>query len=197
MPEPDRIVLTFPDGHPMVVGSGIPAIEALRLWNPKVVDTALAAMFQDRPIDLATPLEQSGSLRPLTFDDRAGRDILQHSSAHLVAAALLETVPAARPTHGPPTDEGFFYDFDVRPLTPEDLEAVRARIEEAVRRREPFVRREIPIDEARRLFRSNPYKLRYLSDVSDPNVSVYTTGSFVDLCRGLTYPTPVGWPVFT
>ncbi|EQD45378.1 threonyl-tRNA synthetase, partial [mine drainage metagenome] len=104
----------------------------------------------------------------------------------------LETVPAARPTHGPPTDEGFFYDFDVRPLTPEDLEAVRARIEEAVRRREPFVRREIPIDEARRLFRSNPHKLRYLSDVSDPNVSVYTTGSFVDLCRGPHVP-DTGW----
>ncbi len=192
MPDPDCLTLTFPDGQRLEVSPGTTVAEALRLWNPRLSGSALAAIYQDRPVDLATPLDRPGSLQPLTFEDRAGRDILQHSSAHLVAKALLETVPSALPTHGPPTDEGFFYDFDVRPLTAEDLEAVRARIDEAIRRREPFVRRELPIDEARRLFGSNPHKLRYLADTPDPVVSVYATGSFVDLCRGPHVP-DTGW----
>lgn len=188
MPDPVRIALTLPDGQQFEVPPGTSASEVVRLWNPTLSGSVLAAIYQDRPIDLATPLDRSGSLRPLTFEDRAGRDILQHSSAHLVAKALLETVPSALPTHGPPTDEGFFYDFDVRPLTADDLEAIRTRIQEAIHLKEPFVRRELPIDEARRLFAANPHKLRYLADTPDPVVSVYSTGSFVDLCRGPHVP---------
>ncbi len=125
----------------------------------------------------------------MTFGDRAGRDILQHSAAHLVAKGVVETVPEARPTVGPPTDDGFYYDFDVRPLLPGDLDQVRAAMQRSIAAREPFVRKVISKSDAERLFASNPHKLRYIVEVppGEP-VSVYETGTFVDLCRGPHVP---------
>jgi len=140
-------------------------------------------------VDLSAPLSQDGHLAPLTFQDRAGRDILQHSAAHLVAKALVEAVPTALPTVGPPTDEGFYYDFDVRPLTPEDLAAVRRAIDRDVAADLAYERVEVEPAEASRLVAGNRHKLRYVAEVpvGEP-VSFYRTGPFVDLCRGPHVP---------
>ncbi len=149
----------------------------------------LAALWDGRPVDLAYVPGTAGALAPLTFEDRAGWEILQHSSAHLVAKGLVEVIPEALPTHGPPTDDGFYYDFDVRPLTPPDLQAIGEAMVRSVRAKEPFVRRELPREDARRLFASNPYKLRYIADsAEDEAISVYDTGGFTDLCRGPHVP---------
>ncbi len=193
MSDDPELTVTFPDGRHFSVSPGTPAEEALRRWAPERAAEFLAALWQGRPVDLATPLLEEGALAPLSFADRAGREILQHSAAHLVAKGLVETVPEARPTVGPPTEEGFYYDFDVRPLTPSDLDAVRAAMDRSVRSREPFRRREIPREEAERAFADNPHKLRYISEVppGDP-ISVYDTGSFTDLCRGPHVP-DTGW----
>ncbi len=176
--------------------SSLPATlagDALREWDPRNASGWLAALVDGRPVDLTFPLEASAQLAPLSFEDRAGREILQHSAAHLVAKAVVETIPDARPTVGPPTDEGFFYDFDVRPLTPEDLDSVRARMRQSIQAREPFRRREVAREEAERLFASNPHKLRYIREIAPGEaVSYYETGSFVDLCRGPHVP-DTGW----
>jgi threonyl-tRNA synthetase len=186
-----RVLL--PEGDSREVEPGTPAGDVLARWNPDRSKEFLAALWDERPIDLARPLSHDGRLAPLTFSDRAGRDILQHSSAHLVAKGLVEVIPEARPTHGPPTDEGFYYDFDVRPLTPVDLDAVRERMRASVAARESFRRREVSKDEARRIFSDNPYKLRYLADAPDDEpVSLYDTGGFTDLCRGPHVP-DTGW----
>ncbi|HLN51488.1 MAG TPA: aminoacyl--tRNA ligase-related protein [Thermoplasmata archaeon] len=193
MPDPTSIRIRFPDGKEETLPLGSLAGAALEGWNPVTARSALAALWDGVAVDLATPLRSDGSLAPLTFEDRAGRDILQHSSAHLVAKALVEVIPEARPTHGPPTEEGFFYDFDVRPLTPADLDAVRTAMERAVRAKEPFRRREISRAEAQGIFSGNPHKLRYISEGAEgEGVSVYDTGSFTDLCRGPHVPN-TGW----
>jgi len=193
MSEPSSIRIRFPDGREETFPPGVVANDALARWDPTLLPRALAASWNGVPVDLAARLREDGSLAPLTFEDRAGRDIVQHSSAHLVAKGLLERIPDARPTHGPPTEEGFYYDFDVRPLTPEDVDAVRASMDRAVKGREPFVRRELSKEEAEKLFSSNPHKLRYISEVppGEP-VSVYDTGTFTDLCRGPHVP-DTGW----
>jgi len=189
----DEIQVHFPDGREGSFPLRTPARDALARWNPEALSTALAASWNGVPVDLSFPLPSSGTLAALTFEDRAGRDILQHSSAHLVAKGLVETIPGARPTHGPPTEEGFFYDFDVRPLTPGDIDAVRAVMDRSIRAREPFVRRELSRPDAERLFAQNPHKLRYIAETppAEP-VSVYDTGAFTDLCRGPHVP-DTGW----
>ena len=157
-------------------------------WAPERVPVFLAALLDGQAVDLATPLERDCTLAPLTFEDRTG-DILQHSAAHLVAKAVVETIPEAKPTVGPPTDEGFYYDFEVRPLLPTDLDQVRAAMRSSIEAKEKFVRREISKDDAERLFEANPHKLRYIAEVpSGEPVSVYETGTFVDLCRGPHVP---------
>ena len=193
MPDDAELTVTLPDGRHLSAVPGTTAGELLRQWEPSRASGFLAAIWQGRPIDLATPVRESGTLAPLTFTDRAGREILQHSAAHLVAKGLVETIHDARPTVGPPTEEGFYYDFDVRPLTPADLDAVRASMERSVKAREPFRRREMPRAEAERLFAQNSYKLRYISEVpAGEPISVYDTGTFTDLCRGPHVP-DTGW----
>jgi threonyl-tRNA synthetase len=193
MSELDAIRVRFPDGAEEAFPKSTPAGSALQRWNAEASKSALAASWDGVPVDLAFPLPSDGDLAPLTFEDRAGRDILEHSSAHLVAKGLVESIPGALPTHGPPTEEGFFYDFDVRPLTPSDLDSVRAAMDRSVRAREPFVRRELSRLDAEILFANNPYKLRYIAEAPpDEPVSVYDTGTFTDLCRGPHVPN-TGW----
>ena len=193
MSEAAELTIAFPDGRTLAVVPGTTAGEALREWDPSRAAIFLAALWQGRPVDLASPLRESGALAPLSFADRAGREILQHSAAHLVAKGLVETIPQALPTVGPPTEEGFYYDFDVRPLTPADLDAVRAAMDRSVKAREPFGRRELSRTEAEQLFAKNDYKLHYIAEVpSGEPISVYDTGSFTDLCRGPHVP-DTGW----
>jgi threonyl-tRNA synthetase len=184
-----QATVRFPDGSHRSVPTGTPAASLLQEWAPERAKGFIAALIDGTAVDLATPIHADVTLAPLTFQDRAGRDILQHSAAHLVAKALVETIPGAKPTVGPPTEEGFYYDFEVRPLVPADLDQVQAVMRKSVEGREKFVRRELSKADAERLFANNPHKLRYISEVppGEP-VSVYETGSFVDLCRGPHVP---------
>ncbi len=189
MPDAPNIRIRFPGGQEESFSLGTSARDALEQVNPGGRKSALAALWNGVPVDLAFQLPSDGSLAPITFEDRVGRDILQHSSAHLVAKGLVETVPDARPTHGPPTEDGFYYDFDVRPLVPADLDGVRASMDRSIRANEPFVRREVSKAEAQSMFSKNPHKLRYISEIPEGElVSVYDTGSFTDLCRGPHVP---------
>jgi len=189
MSAPARVTVRLPGGGHRDVAPGSTAGEILAQWAPEHAGEFLAALIDGKPVDLSTPVRSEAVLQPLTFQDRAGRDILQHSTAHLVAKGVVETIPDAKPTNGPPTDDGFYYDFDVRPLTPADLDAVRAVMRRSIAAREPFVRREVSRAEAERLFASNPYKLKYIAETpSDETISYYETGSFADLCRGPHVP---------
>jgi threonyl-tRNA synthetase len=193
MSEGAELSVVLPDGSQVRVARGRTVGSVLTDWRAEESQRFLAATIDGTPVDLATELQHDGVVHPLTFQDRAGRDILQHSSAHLVAKGLTETIPEAKPTHGPPTDDGFYYDFDVRPLLPTDIDAAREAMDRSVGAREVFVRREVSRAEAERIFAANPYKLRYLSDVPPGQpVSLYETGAFVDLCRGPHVP-DTGW----
>lgn len=185
--------VSFPDGQQQETAAGALAGDLLREWRPTDSAQFLAASWEGVAIDLSRPITASGRLAPLTFEDRAGRDILQHSSAHLVAKGVVESIPEALPTVGPPTDEGFYYDFDVRPLTPADLEATERSIRATIKVKDHFVREELTREAAERLFANNPHKLRYIAEIpAGEPVSVYRTGSFVDLCRGPHVP-DAGW----
>jgi threonyl-tRNA synthetase len=178
----------LPDGSRRSVPAGTPAGDVLRAWRPEVGKN-LAARLDATPIDLDRPLNRGGSLAPLTFEDRAGRAILHHSAAHVVAKALMEVIPGAKPTVGPADEEGFHYDFDVRPLTPEDLEKIRAAVDRVIAADEPFRRQELSREAALDAFAANPHKQRYIREAPEGEViSVYATGAWIDLCRGPHVP---------
>ena len=114
------------------------------------------------------------------------RERMRHSASHLMADAVLQLFPEAKLAIGPPTADGFYYDFQVsRPFTPEDLEIIEARMAETIARDQPFVREELDREEARRLFSDQPYKLEIIDELPpDETISIYRHSDFVDLCRG-------------
>jgi len=123
---------------------------------------------------------------------------VRHSAAHVMAQAVLQVYPEAKYTIGPPVEDGFYYDFDLpRPLTPEDLQEIEKRMRKIIKGEHDFQRREVSAEEARRIFKYQPYKLELidglekggLDEYGNPleekaQISVYTHDAFVDLCRG-------------
>ncbi len=123
---------------------------------------------------------------------------LRHSTSHVMAQAVLEKFPEGKVAIGPPIKDGFYYDFDLpRPLTPEDLEEIEARMRAIVEKEHEFAYREIDEEEARQLFADQPYKQELIDGILEagtdeygeplegtPKLSIYKSGPFVDLCRG-------------
>jgi threonyl-tRNA synthetase len=117
--------------------------------------------------------------------DEERTEIMRHSASHVMAEAVLSVFPDARFGIGPAIEDGFYYDFELpRPLNPDDLPAVEAKMSEIIAANMPFVRSEVDREEARRLFASQPYKLELIDEIQDDMVSLYRQGVFVDLCRG-------------
>ena len=109
----------------------------------------------------------------------------RHSAAHVLAEAILEMFPEAKYAIGPPVDNGFYYDFDLpRPLTPEDLGALEARMRQSVERDLPIRGEQIPKAQAREIFKDQPYKLELIDGIEDDTVGYFRHGEFQDLCRG-------------
>jgi len=118
-------------------------------------------------------------------DDGQKLEIMRHSASHVLAEAVLSMFPDAKFGIGPATQDGFYYDFELpRPLTPDDLPVIEAKMKELVAADLPFSREELSRQDARSLFAKQPYKLELIEEIPDEKVGVYRQGSFVDLCRG-------------
>ncbi|MGB8130465.1 MAG: threonine--tRNA ligase, partial [Candidatus Angelobacter sp.] len=143
--------------------------------------------------DLSKPLEQDVNLRLLTDRDPEALYVYRHSSAHLLATAVLELFPETKLGHGPPTDTGFFYDFfRPTPFTPEDLEKIEKRMGEVAARDEKFEREFIPRNEGLARFRAEGdfMKVHFIEQFTNQGepISTYRNGKFVDFCRGPHVP---------
>ncbi len=111
--------------------------------------------------------------------------MMRHSAAHIMAEAVQSIFPDAKFGIGPAIENGFYYDFDLpRPLTPDDLPIIEAKMGAIIASNEPFIRQEATKQEARKLFAAQPYKLELIDEIPDKKVSLYRQGSFLDLCRG-------------
>ncbi len=146
-----------------------------------------------RLVDLARPLEHDAELRILTDRDPEALEVYRHSSAHLMAAAVLELFPETKLGHGPATESGFFYDFyREKPFTPEDLEAIEKKMQELVKQDLPYAREFLPRQEGLERFRSEGdfMKCHFIEQFTQPDekISIYKTGKFTDFCRGPHIP---------
>ncbi|MBW2988133.1 threonine--tRNA ligase [Candidatus Woesearchaeota archaeon] len=150
------------------------------------LDGVIAARVGDTAIDLNRPITHSGVFKLLSFKDTLGKEIFWHSSAHLLAAAILKLYPKAKPAIGPPIEEGFYYDFYNLHISQEDFPKIEAEMKKLVHENHPFLREEISNAKAKQLFKGNKFKLEILKELEKP--SIYHTGNFVDLCRGPHVP---------
>ncbi|MGE3818249.1 MAG: threonine--tRNA ligase [Isosphaeraceae bacterium] len=188
---PDGTVKEFPDGvRPREVAEGI---------GKRLAEAAVAAVANGKIIDLDLPLENGqGSpveLRLLTSRDREALDVLRHSTAHLMARAILRLFPGARLAFGPTTTSGFYYDVDLpasRNLSEDDFPAIEAEMARIVKDAEPFERFSLPADDARQFCEDlgQTFKVEHIDDelFKYGVLSFYRQGEFVDLCRGPHIP---------
>ena len=150
---------------------------------------AIAARVDGVLRDLAVRAPAEGKVEWVTVQDPDGIEIMRHSTAHVMAAAVKELFPEAKITIGPAIENGFYYDFDVEePFTPEDLKRIEEKMGEIVRADDPFLREDLSKEEALARFSGEPYKEELLADIPDPTVSLYRVGNFLDLCRGPHLP---------
>lgn len=174
------------------VPEGTTFSEALKQLNPALYGKALAIQIGEHALDLQAEVPGGEhQIKVLDFASSAGEEIFRHSSAHLMAAAVKELYPESKVTIGPAIQDGFYYDFDrATPFLPENLGAIEERMRELARKKLPFVRRTLSQAEARELFArmGEDYKLELLDAIEDDQVSLYTLGDFVDLCRGPHVP---------
>ncbi len=179
------IKIQFHDGVERKFKEGVLASEIAKEIKGK---GALAVKINGKVFDLNTPINEDCTFKLIHFDDDEGLEIFRHSSAHVLAQALISLYPKALPTIGPAVEEGFYYDFDMDPVGEDDIKKINEKIREIVKKDLKFEREEISKKEALKIFKNNPYKTEMINELVDDKVSVYQNGDFVDLCRGPHVP---------
>jgi len=188
----DQVTVTLPDGSTRHVPAGAPVLQVAEDISPRLAKAALAAAVDDQVVDLTYPLDDDASVRIITKDSDGALELYRHSTAHLLAAAVTALFPEAQCGIGPPTDEGFFYDFIVdRPFVPEDLEAIEVKMRELASQNLAYERKMLSKEEAKQYFadRGEPLKVQLIEEKGGPVVSCYTIeDAFIDFCTGPHVP---------
>jgi threonyl-tRNA synthetase len=202
------VTVRLPDGSTRELPAGSTARDLAAAVGPRLAKAAVAATVDGREVDLAGELPDGAEVAILTPATDAGREVLRHSTAHVLAQAVLRLWPGAHYAIGPVVADGFYYDFELpggAHFTDEDLGRIEAVMREIVAEDQPFVRHEHPIGEALGIFADQPFKREIIEavaagadevDAAAPGaggtsaaISTYrNTDAFTDLCRGPHVP---------
>src|ERR1700731_826021 len=194
----DAIHVTLPDGKVQEVPKGTTPADIAKKISPRLADAALVARVAEpndgagELVDLRRPLDHDVKLQILTEKDPDALFVFRHSAAHLLAAAVMELYPHVKLGIGPPIDTGFFYEFlRDEPFTQEDLIKIEKKMHELAAQDLPNERKLIPKPEALDLYKKSNqiFKCELVEEkATEPMVSFYTTGKFIDFCRGPHIP---------
>jgi threonyl-tRNA synthetase len=191
-----EVSVALPDGSSRRMAAGSTPADVAAQISPRLAKAAVAAVVDGKLVDLTFPLNQDSSVRIVTAESAEALALFRHSTAHLMAAAVINLFPGAQCGIGPATDVGFFYDFVVdRPFVPEDLEAIERKMKELAAADLPYERQMWPREEAMRFFsqRGEPLKVQLIEEktAGQSEVSCYTIkdrDTFVDFCVGPHVP---------
>lgn len=179
----------------MEVEPGEKIVDVIKSADKKMAKKALVAKMGGGLVDLDTPVEEGKPVKVFTADDPEALDVLRHSTSHIMAAAVKRLYPDAKVAIGPSIEDGFYYDFEkAEPFVPEDLPKIEKEMKRIIKSNQPFEREIWPTDKAIRKFREmgEDYKVEIIEDLirdeKVENISVYSCGDFVDLCRGPHVP---------
>ncbi len=211
----EQITVSLPDGSTRALTAGTTAAGLAEAIGSRLAKAAVIAVVNGEERDLATELSDGDDVAIVTGDSDQGLFTIRHSTAHVLAQAVLDLFPGATFGIGPPVEDGFYYDFALpgdAVFVEADLERIDARMREIISEGQPFRRDELSADEARRVFAAHRFKLEIIDDAStDPMSATSSTESvrtyenpparpkdqppfagypgFIDLCRGPHVPT--------
>src|SRR5882724_9361547 len=186
----ESITVTLPDGSTKTVPQGSRPLDIAKSIGPRLADDAVVARVNGQLYDLTRPFEHDSTLEILTSKNPEALQVYRHSTAHLLAAAVLELFPETQLGIGPPTDSGFYYDFErATKFTPEDLEKIEARMHEIEARDLPFERKLTPKQEGLEKYKGDWMKHELIAERAGEIFTEYTLGPhFIDFCRGPHVP---------
>ena len=185
-----NIEITLPDGSKQSVAAETRPIDIARGISPRLADAAIAAKVNGEMFDLTRPIEQDATLQILTAKDPESLEVYRHSTAHLLAAAVLELYPETQLGIGPPIENGFYYDFDrATPFTPDDLEKIEKKMWEIQARALPYERVLTPKADGLQKYSEAWMKCQLIEEKAGDIFTEYTLGpKFIDFCRGPHIP---------
>ncbi|MHB8793226.1 MAG: threonine--tRNA ligase [Thermoleophilia bacterium] len=182
--------ISLPDNSIIELDEGATAMDAAAKIGSRLAKAALAATVNGVQADLLHPLADGDSIGIITATTPEGLELLRHSAAHILAAAVTELYPHTQLGIGPAIADGFYYDFKFKePISENDLEKIEAKMREIVKKKIPFKHQEICRLEAADMFGAQPFKQELLAELPiDDKATIYMNGPFTDLCRGPHIP---------
>jgi threonyl-tRNA synthetase len=181
--------VVLPDSSELELPDGASGLDAARAIGPKLAEQAVLVRVDGETRDVRLPLADGESIRFLTTRDAQDADalfVLRHSTAHLLAEAVMRLYPGVKIAIGPPIEDGFYYDFEFpEPISESDLAAIEDEMRRAIVEGRVWSREELSLEDAVERFEaeSQPYKVELARD-AEGAISLYTQGDFTDLCRG-------------
>ncbi len=214
-PMSEQITIALPDGSTRALATGTTASGLALDIGSRLAKAAVIAVVNGEERDLSTPLADGDAVEIVTGDSPRGLFTIRHSTAHVLAQAVLDLFPGATFGIGPPVEDGFYYDFELPDggtFVEDDLERIEARMREILAESQPFIRDEVPADKAREIFAAHRFKLEIIDDASTDPMSATSASEavrtyenppaqpkavppfagfpgFIDLCRGPHVPT--------
>lgn len=189
----EQIKVTLKDGSVKEFPKGTTVLKIAESISPRLAKEAVGGEVNDRVVDLKYPVHEDAEVNILKFEDEEGQDVFRHTSAHILAQAVLRLFPGTKLAIGPAIENGFYYDFDAEHrFTHEDLEKIEKEMEKIVQEDLDIERFELPRNEAIKFMqeRGEGYKVELIENLpEDAVISFYRQGEFVDLCAGPHLPT--------
>ena len=192
------ITITLPDGSQRELEDGATVADLALDIGKGLAKAAIIAEVNGVEVDLVTPLEDGSQVSIITSETDQGLETIRHSTAHILAQAVLELYPGATFAIGPPIENGFYYDFDIPDgvaIKEEELEKIEQKMRQIIQADQAFVRGETTVEQALEIFSAHPYKCEIIKSADKSEVdgsetiSFYQNGDgFVDLCRGPHVP---------
>ena len=190
------IKITFPDGSIREFEKGTTPYQIAQSISPRLASDVLAASVNGEVFDLDRQILEDSSLKLHKWEDEEAKKTFWHSSSHLMAEALQELYPGIKFGIGPAIDNGFYYDVDLgdKQIAESDLKQIEDKMIALAKEKQSFVRQDISKAEALEVYKAkgDQYKCELIEALEDGTITFYTTGSFTDLCRGLS-----SWPLPT
>ncbi len=183
------INITFPDNSIKSFEDTPSGMDIARSISEGFARNCVAMKIDDKLLDLNLPVKEDCAIAFITANDDEGLEILRHSSAHVMAEAVLKIYPEAKLTIGPVVEDGFYYDIDMKPISEDDFAPVEEQMKKIINAKNSFERKVVSKQEALALFKDNPFKMELINDLPDgEEISLYQNGDFIDLCRGPHIP---------
>lgn len=181
--------LTLLDGKTIELENEVNGKDVALLISESLAKSAIGYKLNGTLFDLFTPIKESGKFELITSKSDEAFSILNHSTAHLMAEAIVELFKGAKYAIGPSIEEGFYYDIDFQDyvLKEEDLIKIENKMKELSKKNEYIIKKIVSKEEALNIFKDNPYKLELINDI-DGELTIYSQGNYVDLCTGPHVP---------